>query len=152
MKKTSRIWAENGWIKFESPYDKELTPLFIEELKQRIFWKRRQWSPSEKVWMVDPSELDTLVEVARKYFSFLSVDGAKDNSNASHTCNIEDDGMYETISNLLRSASTDSLKRIYRILAVDFHPDRGGDGDTMRRLNTAWDKILLSRKDNVRCN
>lgn len=144
---TPRIWAESGWIKFKAAYDSIVTPLFAEELKHRVFWKLRQWSPSDKVWMVDPSALDDLIEIAKKHFPGVVVMNGQKTATQSQGAAQDpfEDGTYGTVANLLRAASTASLKRIYLILAGDLHPDRGGDGDTMRRLNIAWDKIRSER-------
>lgn len=145
---TPKIWAESGWIKFRAAYDLIVTPLFAEELKHKVFWKLRQWSPSDKLWMVDPSVLDDLIEIARKHFPDVVVMNGGSKTSTRGQGAVQDpleDGAYGTVANLLRAASTASLKRIYLVLAGDLHPDRGGDGDTMRRLNTAWDKIRSER-------
>jgi len=141
---TPRIWAENGWIKCKVPY----SPNYVADLKATISWKLRQWSPSEKVWMVDPSCLDEAIEVAKRHFpNTVIMNGSPDATAAAGPVERDplEDGTYGTMANLLRAASNDGVKRVYKALAADLHPDRGGDSDTMRRLNTAWDRIRMER-------
>ena len=148
-----RIWVENGWLKCKTPHNETVTPRFAAALKAAINWKLRQWSPSEKVWMVDPSCLDELLDIAKKFFPDVIVMRETDAENARSAPQESwkprqeqpDDGTYQTIANLLRVASTDALKRIYRALAADLHTDHGGDMETMKRLNVAWDRIRKER-------
>lgn len=144
----ARIWAENGWIKFRAVYDPSLTPAFAESLKLRIPWKLRQWSPSEKVWMVDPSALDDLVEIARRFFPDVVISnsgngGKQERVQKEHFQDCETP--YDAMADLMKVASFEAMKKVYKTLALDLHPDHGGDGDTMRVLNTAWDKICQQR-------
>lgn len=152
-KRVATIWAENGWVKVRAPYDERFTPLFVEELKSNINWKLRQWNASEKVWMVDPSALDTLIDVAKKYYSQVTVLNGKDMGQeerydpfrARNIGQIKGNGEYSVIAELLKAASMECLKKVYKAMVVEFHPDHGGDPDTMKRLNTVWDKICQQR-------
>ena len=140
---TPRIWAENGWIKCVVPYEEN----FVGELKEKIDWRLRSWSPSEHAWMVDPAVLDDLMEIAQRYFPTIAVvdQHQQQQQSVESTAERLEDGTYGTMANILRVASTDTLKRLYKNLAVDLHPDRGGDKDTMRLLNVAWDRIKMER-------
>jgi DnaJ-domain-containing protein 1 len=44
------------------------------------------------------------------------------------------------------SASWEEIERAYRAKAKLHHPDRGGDGDTMRALNEAYSKLKRVKK------
>lgn len=46
---------------------------------------------------------------------------------------------------LSASASWDEIERAYRQKAKLHHPDRGGDGDTMRALNEAYERLKRAR-------
>lgn len=143
-----RIYLENGWIKCKLPYDQERTPKFAKELKERISWKFRQYSPSEKAWMIDPYYKDDLIAIAVKYFPNIKVDGKSQNQQKQEPAQQSGpkvNGTYHSIAALLRVASSDSLKRIYKILAADLHTDKGGDEETMKQLNIAWDSIRKER-------
>lgn len=144
MPKFSRplVWAENGWVKCKVPYDPDITPIFVQELKDSIDWRLRQWSSSEKLWMIDPSQWSEIVRVARKYFKNVDVNEQeskeKDKEGSKSSFN---ENPYTTIANMLRVSSAETLSKVYRILVADLHPDKGGDVETMKRLNIAWDKI-----------
>ncbi|MBI1318177.1 MAG: DnaJ domain-containing protein [Candidatus Hydrogenedens sp.] len=47
---------------------------------------------------------------------------------------------------LSSSASWEEIERAYRAKAKLHHPDRGGDGDTMRALNEAYARLKKVRK------
>jgi hypothetical protein len=146
----AQIWAENGWVKCQTPFDKQKTPLFAEAVKTRIDCKLRQWSKSEGSWLVDPSCLDEIIEITREFYpDVLLLNGSPDAAAAAATPRPAseplNDGTYGTMAILLRAASPEALRRVYRDLAVDLHPDHGGDQETMRRLNTAWDRIKMER-------
>ncbi len=146
-KVTPRIWAADGWIKCKTPYDEARTPLFASKLKAAINWKLRQWSPSERVWLVDPSCLDTLKKLAKEYFpDVIMMNGTPDAAaSGGMASDPVEASTYGMMANVLRAASSEALKKVYKTLAVDLHPDHGGDNDTMRRLNTAWDRIKVER-------
>tara|TARA_R110001592_G_scaffold173302_2_gene411941 strand:+ start:802 stop:1044 length:243 start_codon:yes stop_codon:yes gene_type:complete len=44
------------------------------------------------------------------------------------------------------SATWEEIEKAYRSKAKVHHPDRGGDGDTMRALNEAYSRIKKLRK------
>ena len=47
---------------------------------------------------------------------------------------------YETL-NLSESASTDDIKRAYRKMAMDAHPDRGGDPEKFKNISVAYETL-----------
>ncbi len=46
---------------------------------------------------------------------------------------------------LSSSATWEEIERAYRQKAKLHHPDRGGDGDTMRALNEAYERVKRAR-------
>jgi DnaJ-class molecular chaperone len=54
---------------------------------------------------------------------------------------IEED--FATI-NAKRGATFEEARQAYREAAQRAHPDRGGDVETMQRINIAWDRIKQS--------
>jgi hypothetical protein len=98
--------------------------------------------------MVDPAALDDLMEVAQKFFPTIKVMETPQQQERRQEPEVVEpleDGTYGTIANLLRASSTETLKKLFRLMAVDLHPDRGGDVETMKKLNTAWDRIRMER-------
>jgi DnaJ-class molecular chaperone len=47
---------------------------------------------------------------------------------------------------MLRVAPDDVLKKVYRMIAAEIHPDKGGAPEAMIVLNTAWSEIKKERK------
>lgn len=42
---------------------------------------------------------------------------------------------------LLESLPKDVLKKVYRLIAAEVHPDKGGTTEQMQKVNAAWDRI-----------
>jgi curved DNA-binding protein CbpA len=40
-------------------------------------------------------------------------------------------------------SSLDEVKRLYKELAMKYHPDRGGDKATMQAINLEYESIIL---------
>jgi hypothetical protein len=50
-----------------------------------------------------------------------------------------------TYSRLLQYASPETMKKVYRLIMLDAHPDRGGSDDNAKVVNAAWDAIKKER-------
>ena len=44
----------------------------------------------------------------------------------------------------------EDLKSMYRKLAMEHHPDRGGNSETMKAINTEYDELFSELKDTHR--
>lgn len=44
-------------------------------------------------------------------------------------------------------STLEELKKIYRDLAMRYHPDRGGDPEIMKEINNLYDEFFLLFKD-----
>lgn len=53
---------------------------------------------------------------------------------------------YYDILGVEESASVDEIKKVYRKLAMKHHPDRGGDQELFKRINTAYDTLSDNNK------
>jgi len=133
--KEAYVWVDqvSGVVKIRTPYVKE----FVDRLKWSIPRDSRSWKPQEKVWEIEPSYADILVDVASDFFT------VKKHDQISSIVPVQEPDIY---SQMLSLASIDSLKRIYRIIAMDVHPDRGGNDQAMTILNECWEKIKKERQ------
>jgi DnaJ-class molecular chaperone len=41
-----------------------------------------------------------------------------------------------------RDANEDDIKRVYRKLVIQVHPDKGGDGEAFRKVNEAYEALM----------
>ena len=51
-----------------------------------------------------------------------------------------------TVLGVGQSASDQDIKQAFRKLAVQYHPDRGGDENKFKEINEAYDKIKTQEK------
>jgi hypothetical protein len=130
--KTATLWADGGWIHVRTPYNVD----FVNSLKAEIERSQRKWNPDMKIWMVDVGALDQLVEIAERYYKVNVVE------QEAPKVLVSGDNPY---SELLEGLPDDVLKKIYRLIAVECHPDRGNDGKLLSVANGAWGKIKKLR-------
>lgn len=130
------LFIKDSWIHVRTPYH----PKFIEALKTEIPWSSRKWSKEEKVWLVDPAYLDELITVCEPFFDVSVLE-----PEPEVVVMLPADAGGDPYSTMLRLASPDLCKKIYRLIAAELHPDRGGDASKMTDLNLAWEAIQKSR-------
>lgn len=128
------LWIEDGWIMVRTPYD----PDFVKDLKGKISAAHRRWDPDTKLWKVDPSQDDLLVEIVTEYFGEPTV--LEDKEVVVVAAEGED-----PYGVLLRLAPDAILKKCYRLVATALHPDKGGSAEDMTRANQAWKAIREDR-------
>lgn len=44
-----------------------------------------------------------------------------------------------------RNTPPEIMRAVYKAWAINHHPDKGGDSETFKRVNVAWDKIKEER-------
>jgi len=130
------IWADGTWIHVRTPFDRD----FVAALKNRLPYGARKWDPDQKVWLVDPSYDQELLAVLEVYFGEVNVI-EKEQPQIMAQLSAGDD----PYTMLVRLASDETLKKLYRMVALDVHPDRGGSADSMAQANLAWDAIKKER-------
>ena len=50
-----------------------------------------------------------------------------------------------TVLGVHKSTPSEIIKAVYKAWAVNHHPDKGGDADTFKRINVAYDQIKKER-------
>lgn len=128
--KSATLWADGGWIHIRSPFVRE----YVDALKLEIDRSFRKWNPTDKTWSVDVTQLDLLIEISERFFKVNVI--AQD---------VQETGGGDSYSELLSSLSDDTLKKIYKLIVLECHPDRSGDGKLLSTVNVAWAKIRKAR-------
>jgi hypothetical protein len=130
------IWVKDGFIFVKTPYVED----FIQELKADIPYQARVFLKVEKVWRVDASYHEDLLSVVKKHFGEPTIlEPETKEVVVIEGANKDPFGM------MLRVASSDLLKKVYRMIAAEVHPDKGGKPEDMVTLNQAWDAIKKER-------
>ena len=109
------------------------TPL-IETLKARIPQRRRKWNPATKQWLVTSEMLDTLIATVQHFG--LSYDFDDDQKQAHRQMPMSRTAAAATLY-LLPSAPPYVVDAVYRAIAKQHHPDRGGSTEQMQMINAA---------------
>lgn len=128
------LWLKDGWIFVRTPYDKT----FVEKLKSTISSVYRRWDPAEKLWKVDPSQDEKLVELVTSFFGAPTILEDKEVIVVAESTT-------DAYGTLLRLAPDDVLKKVFRLIAAAVHPDAGGTGEKMAQANSAWNAIKQDR-------
>jgi hypothetical protein len=132
-KQKATLFVKGEWIHVRTPYHEA----FINALKAEIPHAYRKWGPTiglDKVWLVDPSHIDDLVFVCERFFEVNVVDTQPEVVAIATPTG-------DAYGRMLRLASPAIVKKVYRLIAQEIHPDRGGDPAKMTELNLAWDEI-----------
>jgi hypothetical protein len=131
--KTATLWAEAGWIHIRSPYNAQ----YVSDIKVEIDRSYRKWNPDSKTWSVDVSMLDTLITISERYFTVNVIEQA--------VPEVIVEGGHDAYSELLSGLPNDVLKKVYRAIALECHPDKGADPKLLSAANVAWEKIKKLR-------
>jgi hypothetical protein len=131
--KQATLWADGGWIHIRSPFIRE----YVDALKAEISSAYRRWNPLEKTWSVDVSQLELLIEISERYFTVNVIEQA--------VPEVIVEGGHDAYSELLSGLPNDVLKKVYRTIALECHPDKGADPKLLSTANVAWEKIKKLR-------
>jgi curved DNA-binding protein len=59
---------------------------------------------------------------------------------------------YYKILGVARNATEEEIKKAYRKLAMTYHPDRGGDEETFKKIKEAYEKLTANGANSVHAN
>lgn len=126
------LWVKDGYIFVKTPY----VEAFIQELKADIHYSARVFLKNEKVWRVDAAYHEDLLSVVRKHYGEPTILEPE-----VKEVMIVESASKDPFGAMLRVAPNEVLKKVYRMIAVEIHPDKGGKPEDMVSLNQAWDAI-----------
>jgi hypothetical protein len=97
----------------------------------------RKWKPDDRIWIVRVEWRDSVIKLLRSYFNNVEiVDDSKDRKRESvNSCAVS------PYHELVAKVPNSTLVKVYRLLATELHPDKGGAHELMVRVNSAWDRI-----------
>jgi len=130
------LWVKDGYIFVKTPYN----PEFVQELKADIPASQRVWMGVDKVWRVAAAYHEDVYSVVRKHYGEPTV------IEQEPQIVVQGGPADDPFGALLRIAPDDVLKKVYRMIAAEVHPDKGAPAEAMVALNQAWSEIKKERK------
>lgn len=113
----------------------------VEALKRAIPSGARLWSPSRRVWTVDIAHFGRLTDWAYTWFAPEEVLIERPQRTPPRPAPAPD--AWETLW-LRPGAPEYVIKAVFRAMALENHPDRGGDHAAMVRINAAFETLIGS--------
>lgn len=115
----------------------------VQFLKQAIPHSDRNWEPTTRTWTFTEKYLDGVQKFCILIFgqqevACLTKDKVEGQSKISVQSVNSIDAAMLTFMKLL---PFDAAQSAYRKASMTLHPDRGGDMESMTKLNQAWSKI-----------
>ncbi len=97
----------------------------------------RTYVPESKTWLFESAYAARAVGLLTDRFP----DAHIENAPSPHVATVSDpDSEYLTLF-VIPAAPPEVVKAAYRALSKLYHPDRGGDGAAMQRINEAYSQI-----------
>lgn len=125
------LWVKGGYIFCRTPYNEA----FIQELKADIPYQARVFMKEDKVWRVDAAYHEDLLSVVKKHYGEPTI------LEPEETVVVVQGQGNDPFGAMLRFAPPEVLKKVYRLIAAEIHPDKGGKPEDMVTLNSAWAEI-----------
>ena len=126
---------KNGWIEAWFRY----YPPLIDALKGTISATRRQWNEERASWTVRESEREALLRAFES--NGYDVEWLFTREPEIPETVKEDRDL--AVLGLMAGASLELVKAAYRVKAKEHHPDRGGNVETMTKVNNAYERLEI---------
>jgi hypothetical protein len=110
----------------------------------------RHWNAIRSCWEIHYSKVPLVVQFSQKYFSGISFDALDDNlkkvvEKTLKDCQTRFKGPKSTdpheILYVTKNAPTEVIKASYKALAMKHHPDHGGNAETFKIIQEAYEKL-----------
>jgi hypothetical protein len=127
------------------PFDRD----FVDQLKM-IPARWRAWDAAGKCWTVRSPYHRQAVDLAAQHFQLEFVKPAMEETPRPRTETHSSEHCLSVVRTiwpehatlyLLPGAPPELVKSAYRCLALLHHPDHGGDTETMKTINAAYEKL-----------
>jgi len=100
-------------------------PFFNERLKKAIEPKYRNWNPTNKCWEFHPSKMKDVQQICGEFYKGVQIIGQKPVLGTK-------------FEKLLSKLTKDDKAAIYRLMALKYHPDKGGSHEVMSLINEVF--------------
>lgn len=152
MNNFPKYWRSNGRTYIKTPFERR----FIEAIKDMIPRHARGYDPDNRVWHCTLEFEDAMLDAAHEYFGGLEEipappdphrDTPKDppknppKAKDPPKQNLVNDPRIVFVNML----TDDALKKAYKAMVVEFHPDRGGKNEDMTALNAIFAEVTRLR-------
>jgi hypothetical protein len=97
-------------------------PFFTEALKSSLRPSERRWNSDDRVWEIHPSRAKDAEQILKQFYAGVQILGTKPAGGSK----------FERLLCLLKKEDKQS---IYKLLALKYHPDRGGSHEIMTIIN-----------------
>lgn len=111
----------------------------IEDLKAYIPGRHRKYDPPTKRWLVKEGQLDTLIDLLKRYNLPYQCEGAGDGPR-THRMALDATTAARTLY-VQENAPLAVIQAAYRALAKMTHPDAGGSNEAMQKVNEAYEVL-----------
>lgn len=131
-KDTAKVWVDDnkGVLVAKFPYRASV----IQQFKEKIPTGKKAWNPDTKTWEFSAETIDVLMEILTSEFGDNVIDLTQQGQPVPQSPSLDP---------LLSLLDNDDIQKIYLMLVKKYHPDIGGDGDKMARIN----QIFNQRKE-----
>lgn len=125
---TATMWVDRGLglMCVRAPY----SPDFVKEFKDKVPEADRDFAFEEKVWKFSCHHLDLVITIVGKYFKLEMLPEIQVQTKSS-----------SKVEALLTHVSKDTLNKVWKLVAFELHPDRGGDTEKFQEAKEAYEKL-----------
>jgi succinate dehydrogenase flavin-adding protein (antitoxin of CptAB toxin-antitoxin module) len=103
----------------------------VDEIRSEVPKGKKNWNPDLKIWEFSVEALETVVSILSKHFQRV-VDLTRETPTVQSSNGADQ---------LLSLVDQEDAKKIYRLLAIKYHPDRGGSSEVMAKINQVFSKF-----------
>ncbi|MGI8477527.1 MAG: hypothetical protein ACR2OO_14325 [Thermomicrobiales bacterium] len=135
---TAPIVAEITRFSNEANIRFPYSPAVVELIKSSVPASHRSWTAVSKTWTVRDPFIDHIAGVLRRCCGEVIVRDLRQAAAPAASQFLDPDFQ---VLHLLPSAPRELVESAYKTLSKLVHPDRGGDPETMLRINIAVDRI-----------
>jgi len=127
--RTAALWIADGTVKLRMP---EFDEAAVADIKASFCAEWRQYDRTTQVWSFLITQYERVKACVERHFAVALV---------GEVPGVQlEDGSRE-LAQLIPDLPADVVRKVYRLLMFEIHPDRGGDPELARRVNDAWAKL-----------